>query len=704
MRIVQGSNVQVVADGATLALPADGIGLASTATIAVIYTNSAQATINSVQLTGSTDFSLTSSPSQPPSLTSVNPSAGYAIQYLPTISKLQSAKLIFSYTEAQNPSTSVKGSFSLNLTGTAPEFAYTFTPQPNGNTTLLNPGDTISVPQTAVETSAATLISITNKGSGVGVVNGITYKGAPDFTLAGLPFPPATVNPGAVLSFQVIFTPSDLPAVTGVVTVSFVAGRTLAFNVTGTGFGAVISYAVVRGGKAAVVLPGDQISLPDANVNDTSSLVVRVENDGNADTSIRTISVAGTGYALTQVPFLPATVSAGSSITFTVTFTPTQPGKSLGILKVGSDSFTLSANGLGPVLSYSYVAGQSTFQLPSGGSVVFSPVVVGQTNSVHFIIANTGTANTSVNSISASGPASTTFAVSNVPKLPASIAAASQTGFDLTFTPSAVGTVSGTLRIDNQVFTLTGIGNAPGALPPYGFSGSSGTIQPRSQPTVSLSITAPYPMDLTGTLNLNFNSAVFANDPSVQFQVGGRTVTFTIPANTTKAVFANQSTQIQLQSGSVAGTIVLTPTFATALGSIDITPANPLSLALTVPQQAPGLLSVVAASKTANSITLAITGYATSRSVTQMDFQFTAVSTENVGTTHITVPVDSSFSAWYQGSASAAFGSNFTANITFTLTGTVNKADSLADTIQSIAVTMTNAQGVSGSQTVAIAQ
>src|SRR5689334_6299470 len=68
MKIQQTNSVQVVTDGATLTMAADGVGLPSNASITVTYTNitpGAQATLNSITLTGSTDFNLPNSPPTP---------------------------------------------------------------------------------------------------------------------------------------------------------------------------------------------------------------------------------------------------------------------------------------------------------------------------------------------------------------------------------------------------------------------------------------------------------------------------------------------------------------------------------------------------------------------------------------------------------------------------------------------------------------
>jgi hypothetical protein len=191
----------------------------------------------------------------------------------------------------------------------------------------------------------------------------------------------------------------------------------------------------------------------------------------------------------------------------------------------------------------------------------------------------------------------------------------------------------------------------------------------------------------------------------VQFASGGRTVPFTIPANTRQAVFPNGASQMRIQTGTVAGTVTLTPSFATTAGAIDLTPTNPPALALTIPQSAPRLLSAALSAKGSNTFTLLVTGYATGRSITSIDVQFTAVGGESVSTTKLTLPVEPTFTAWYQSAASQAFGSLFTATIPFTVAGDIRdttKISSVVDTIQSVSVTLSNARGTSSAQTVAL--
>ncbi|MGH9660957.1 MAG: hypothetical protein ACRD96_20590, partial [Bryobacteraceae bacterium] len=197
------------------------------------------------------------------------------------------------------------------------------------------------------------------------------------------------------------------------------------------------------------------------------------------------------------------------------------------------------------------------------------------------------------------------------------------------------------------------------------------------------------------------NSDVFANDPAVQFAPGGRTINFTIPAGTRDAVFATNQTTIRLQTGTVAGSIVLTPSF-TSEGGIALTPATPPPVTLTVAPSAPRLASVQVTGKTATGFSLLVTGFATGRSITQIDVTFTPTAGETVTTTRVSLNVEASFVAWYQGPASVAFGSQFTATLPFTLQGDVTNVTNVVDTIESASVTITNRQGVSPSRSVSL--
>lgn len=692
VQVQQGTNRYTVADGGTVALPADAIGLPASASITVTYVGTAgSVTVNALELTGHTDFSVAGLPELPVTLMR-NQSVTFYVRYLPTSGQRATGRLAVNYSEGRTTTT-----LTINLTGTAPDFAFSYVP-PGGNATPLAAGGTVSFPATALNTTATATFIITNRGSGAGVVNSI--RGAGDaFQLAGLPLPPVTVEAGKDLRFSIQFTPKQLTVSQGTLEIEL-ADRRVSFRLEGTGSGPSWVYELLLPTGATAIAPNQLINLPDAPVGDRSTATVRVRNAGNADGTITAISVQGTGFSVADLPFLPLTLAPGASATFTVAFSPTQPGQSLGRLRIGSDSFDLSAVGLGPALAYSYAIGPVVSNVQPNGTVVFTPVAVGRSSRVEFIVANNGTAPAVINSVTL-GATGIPFSLSGVPALPATIPPGGSLRFTIEFAPTAVGSVTATLRIDTQSFTLSGSGGPPDPLPSYRFIAPSGPRQPMEQVAVGLALESPYPLTLTGTLTLTFNSEVFSPDPAVQFATGGRTATFTIPANTTRALFAGNATEIRLQTGTVAGSIVLTPSFSTE-GGINLTPATPPSLTLTVPQSAPRLLSVALSSKTSNSITLLVSGYATSRSITQMDFEFRAVEGENLGTSKLTLNAEPSFLAWYQSSTSQQYGSLFTATVPFTLQGDVRNVSNLADAIQAVTVTLRNQLGASSAVTVSL--
>ena len=712
IKTAQPTLTQTLGDGGTLSFNADDIGLSSDATVTVTYRPALPtlaATLTAVDLSGSTDFSitgLTDINSVTVTLTQNAPSITIGVRYRPSTSKAVTGKINFSFLEADTALTPAFPrnrplSIGLNLAGASPELVSSYAVLPSGSNTQLNQGTAIQLPAVNLTTdTAAVVITVTNRGTAQGVVNGVSLKGDTSFALAGVPFPPIYVDAGKAVSFSVRYTPAQIDPLTASVRIDFLAGKSITFSVTGSGLGPVYYYEVLNERGSSPVNPNSTVLVPDALIGgDKTTTTIRVTNTGNADGRILAISAAGTGFALAESPFVPFTFVAGTSFTVVVSFLPTQPGKSTGRLRIGDDNFNLESNALGSNLTFAYVAGGGATSVLNAGTVVFTPTAVGGTSSLQFTARNDGTAATQVNSISVTGTG-TTFAAGSLPPLPARLAPGASLSFSVVFTPVTAGVNTGTLRVDTNVFTLSASANSPAALPDYSYQGATGAVDAQQQPAVGLSLNSAYPLALNGTLNLTFTSDVFANDPAVQFASGGRSVPFTIAANSKQAVFPNGATQMRIQTGTVAGTITVVPTFATQSGAIDLTPTTPPALALTIPQSAPRLLGVAVSAKTTNTFTLQVTGYATNRSITQLDLQFTPLAGETVATTKLSLPVESNFLAWYQSTASAPYGSLFTVTLPFTLQGDVKNVSNLVDTVQSVSVTLTNRLGVSSAGTV----
>ena len=209
------------------------------------------------------------------------------------------------------------------------------------------------------------------------------------------------------------------------------------------------------------------------------------------------------------------------------------------------------------------------------------------------------------------------------------------------------------------------------------------TVQPAQQPGLTFTLGTAYPVAITGTVTLTFAGTGGVDDPAIQFASGGRTYTFTIPANSTT------TPAIQLQSGTDAGTI--TATLTLSAGGTNITPANIQPLTIVIPPVAPSLTSATL-TRTGQTITLTVAGFSNTRNATQAVFHFVAGPNAYINNPDITVDVSTLFTTWFLNPASQAYGSEFLYTQTFDL----NTDES---SIASVTITLTNSAGNSGTAT-----
>ncbi|MCX6620065.1 MAG: choice-of-anchor D domain-containing protein [Acidobacteria bacterium] len=344
IRSQQPNQTQILADNGTVSFVADSIGANTDAVISLTYRPSSltmNLAINQVEVTGSTDFSSSNVPDLTTLqvLSSDNPGFAFHLRYKPQSSKAASGRVIVTFTEYDSAVLVNRkdrvASFSLNLNGTAPEFAYAYAVPPAGNSTLLSPDDTVVIPATNLNETSAATISLVNRGSGPGLVNSITLTGPDRFALGGVPFLPVTVDAGKSVQFTVRFTPLVLEMVSGSVNVTLSTGATLGFRVQGSGLASSYAYEILNARGAVRLTPGETVTLPEAPIGGEKTLTtIRVTNTGNADGKITAVSTAGTAFSVAEAPFLPYTLLAGKSSTVVVAFSPSQPGKSTGRLRM----------------------------------------------------------------------------------------------------------------------------------------------------------------------------------------------------------------------------------------------------------------------------------------------------------------------------------------------------------------------------------
>lgn len=681
-------NAEILSPGGSISFPSTSVGASAPLTFDIANRGADPITINSVNISGA-PFQLSGAPLPGSSLTAGS-DVRFTVQFNPTQVGSASGTLTIA-------AGGFNGNISLLGTGAGASIVVTYFDS-NGNAVVLNPGSSVAFPSTSVGATAPLTFNIANRGNQPATVNSVSISGA-GFQLSGAPVPASAIPASSSVSFTVQFSPTQVGAAAGSLSIN--AGQFAgSISLSGTGAGAVYTYQVQSSSTVTQVVPGQTITFPDTALGATAAVTVTIKNTGNAPGTISTITVAGNGFALANGPFPGATLAAGASQTIGVTFSPTQPGAATGRLTIGNDAFGLASNGLGPALTFTYSVAGSTVALPANGTVSFSPIAAGATESTTITLVNSGTAQALVSNISAGGT-SGAFNVAGLPALPLQLNPGASSSFQVVFAPNTTGTLTGTLQVDTSSFSLLGSATAPPALSNAVFSGPSGTEQPLSQPAIGLSLQSPYPLPLNGTLTLQFASAVFSDDPSIQFSTGGRTVAFTIPANTTAAIFPGNTSQISLQTGSVAGTISLAASFATASG-LALQPANTPALNLTIPQTAPQITGLAFDSASSTGFNLDITGLATSRQISQITVQFTPLSNLGVSIPNATINASATFNTWYLSTASDAYGSMFTATIPFTLSGQVSGYADLFNALQSVTVTISNSQGSSSPQTLSL--
>jgi len=685
-------NAHILANGSVINFPSVDINGTAIATVNIVNQGTGSGSVNTVSVTG-TGF-------QTRSLAPLPATVGPNLSLVPF-------QIVFTPTQAG----SFSGAFTFSMSGltisgtlagatSSPTFSLAYVDSNTNNLLPLQDGASLPFPDTLVNAVSNITLRVTNNGAGTGFLNSLTLGGnSPSvFQILNQPSLPASVPPSQQVNFGVRFSPA-LQQTYSATLVLNLNGQTVTINLVAQGIGPQYTYTWSNTTGTTSVSPGGTIAIGNTAVSQTSTITISVTNAGAGDGQISPITVTGQGLSLSNPPATPVTIHSKASLTLTLNFSPTQPGAISGTLTIGSDTFTVTATGIGSLLTYSYTNSASTISVAANGIVIFQPTAVQSTSSVTFSIQNTGTSSTTISSINL-GAASSVFSLQQLPALPTNLAAGSTITFSISFVPNGLGTLTATLFVNSASFTLSGTGTQPASLPAYQFQGPSGTQPAAQQPSIGLTLSAGYPLALQGTLTLTFTSAVFTDDPSIQFATGGRTAKFTIPANSTQAVFTGGATMMPLQTGTTAGTIVITPSFATQNG-FDLTPASPTSVTMIIARSVAQLTNQSVTSETLSSFSVLLSGYSTTHALTQLTIQVNPKPGATFSATTLTVNVSSAATGWYQSTASQAFGGSFLIAIPFVLSNGSTTTD-LVHQVQSLSITATNDVGTSSSISVPI--
>jgi hypothetical protein len=429
---------------------------------------------------------------------------------------------------------------------------------------------------------------------------------------------------------------------------------------------------VLSGGNLTPV--GSMLNVGSATVGDTIQTQFRVQNTGN-QTAPLVVSLSGEGFNIACVP--APSVPAGEESAFCVDFTPQIFGSFSAVMYVNDISITLMGNA---TAAAAVTVSGGTGSLAAGAAVNFGSVVINQSQTQSFVLANTTNSTLTVNSVTVSGagfsgPTGVTF--------PLQLGSAQSAKFSVTFMPTTDTAYQGTLSIDGRIFNLIGQGLAP-ALPSAALVFASTVGASAQQNSVSIPLSSAAQIAGTGTLTMTFSPSVpgVLDDPAVAFLSGPfRQATVTIAAGATVALIGGQSS-MAFQTGTTAGTITFRLT-------IEQNPAQVFSL--TIPPSTIVLDSENAV-RELGSLSVSFSGFDNTYTASQLAFTFYDLSGKELPQGVINANAASAFQQYF---STTQAGGSFALLATFPVSGDTTQ-------IGYVSAQITNSLGVTGTPQITI--
>lgn len=463
------NNVHPLPDGSVINVPSVDVNGSTTVTIDIANQGTGTGTVTGIALSGA-GFSLNGLPPLPLSI-----AAGQDLRF----------GIVFSPTQPG----SYTGTFRITLNGTSVSGTLIASTSPpnlsvsyalaDGNARTLLDGAVINFPTIDVNATTTANITILNQGTGAGLLTGISVAGT-GFQITGSPVLPASIAAGQNMRFGIVFAPTQPGSFTGTFTITL-SGRSISGTLTASTNTPTlaVSYALADG-IVQTLSDGTAISFPSVDINATTTATITILNQGTGSGTITAVSLSGTGFQLSGVPQLPATVATNQAARFGIVFAPTKTGSFTGTFRIDmtgrSISVTLTAATATANFLLSYIDPDTSNVLPlaNNSTLPFPNTLAGTTSTVTLLAANTGAGTGSINSILL-GSASSPFQLVSLPPLPLSVPPSQQLRFGVRFSPQQQQNSSDTMRIDFNGQTITINLQAQATQPQYSYGFTTGT-------------------------------------------------------------------------------------------------------------------------------------------------------------------------------------------------------------------------------------
>ena len=293
--------------------------------------------------------------------------------------------------------------------------------------------------------------TLTNTGGSSITISQAVVAGS-GFSISGLTAP-MTLAAGQSASFNASFQPGASGADSGSITItSNATNSVLTINLSGSGAQA-----------GPITSNPASLNFGSVAVGVKQTLSATVTNTGGSSVTISQVDVSGGPGFSTSGLTAPLTLTGGQSASFTVSFQPTAPGAVTGNVIITSDGSNPTLN-----IPLSGTGASSGPITANPASLTFGNVQVGVNKTISETVTNAGGTSVTISQVAISGGSG--FSVSGI-SAPVTLAAGQSASFNVLFTPTSAGAVSGNVAITSNASNptlnvpLTGTGAAAaGAL------------------------------------------------------------------------------------------------------------------------------------------------------------------------------------------------------------------------------------------------
>ncbi|MBZ5526615.1 MAG: choice-of-anchor D domain-containing protein [Acidobacteriia bacterium] len=424
--MIYGCTGVVVADAGVSSSPSSlsfgsvAVG-SSSAPSTVVLTNLGKQSVTILQASSGLPQFILSGPALPLTLQG-GQNASFQVVFRPDTAGSFSAKLLFSLNRTSG------GLITVPLSGTGGTGS-TGSAAPTTATYLLSPGATsLSFGNVLLGSSSSQSVALSNTGNSAVTISQITATGS-GFTAGGITLP-LSLAAGQSASLSVSFAPTATGSAPGGVSiVSNATNSPATISLSGTGVQPQIS------------VPPGSITFGNVTTGTSNTQTVQVSNPGSATLTISKAALTGAGFGLSGLT-LPLSLAPAQSSSFTVSFAPSTAGSVTGSLALTSNAPTSPTS-----ISLSGSGVTSTLQLSASPTALsFGNVTVAASATQSVTLSNTGNSSVSVSQLTVTG---SSFSAGGL-ALPLTLAAGQSAAFNVSFSPAASGSFSGSVAVTSN--------------------------------------------------------------------------------------------------------------------------------------------------------------------------------------------------------------------------------------------------------------